>query len=196
MNRDQMLQELSKLPFMVMWSEDERAGNNVGWTEHPIWINKNGVGYYSCDEPVLFYKVIRIPDDKWNTIIAKLQDNELEFKDILNTPLIVIVDYQEVEDRDELNYCLSDLLNFPKDRNEYLYITEDGLDGPLKFKFFNDEKAFLEYIDRDYCFDAWNKMSDEDLRSWVINLNNGEKKFDFFTTITQKKIQEISRYYQ
>lgn len=120
-----MLHVLSKLPYMVMWSDDERTGKNVGWTEFPIWINNNGIGYYGCDEPEQFYKALKIPDDKWNSIISKLQHNDLQFEDIYETSLIAIIDYQEVCDKYELNYYLSDILNFPDVRNDYYYVTLD-----------------------------------------------------------------------
>ena len=85
MTRESMLNILSQVSFNVLWPDD--SWEDLDFTESPIWINNKGYGYYACDEPNVYYRVSRIPDDKWKQIRQKLTEGTLSSDDLKGTSL-------------------------------------------------------------------------------------------------------------
>ena len=160
-----MLKELHELDCRILW-----PGNweDIGFTEHQIWVNGKGYGYFACDEPNITYEVERIPDEKWKEIRDKITAGTLTIEDIEGTSLEEMVFFED--DEAFSSEWLKGLLTLPKVLGDSFYCA-DSWDGPC---FFNTKEEFLNFLRRDECDYTWEELEDEVLALWIERLHNGE----------------------
>ncbi len=160
MTREEMLKELSKIDYLELWPSDD--WDDVGFTERRIWLNNSGYGYIACDEPDIYYKITRLPDQKWRMIREKIIARRLEHEDIQETVLSKL----DLNMSEDLNEDLKGLLLLPDSIGEYFYCAV-MFDENL---FFNTEMELLESIKRTDCDVYWSDLSDDELQEWVNRL--------------------------
>lgn len=76
MTREEMLGKLKKLDFVYLWP-GKISENLIGFTEHPIWLNKEGYGYFACDESSEIMAAESISNEKWLVIRDKQGHNNI-----------------------------------------------------------------------------------------------------------------------
>lgn len=183
MTRIEMIYKLGQINYNVIWPEAD--WNDLGFTETPIWINGIGYGYFMSDEPNIFYKAIRIPDEKWKDIRIKLSKEILSFEDVQGTSLSKMC-FCESE---EYFSChrLKNLLNLPAKMDEYYYCGETVDGDPL---FFSSEEDFLRFIERTEADVTWHELDDDSLLIWCKRIFDG-KHDQGFSGYTQIDLEDI-----
>ena len=179
MIRTEMLKILHSVPFNVLWP-DTLSCDDIGFTEHPIWIDGKGYGYYFCDQPCTYYEMKRIPDKRWRDIRQKLTDDILSIKDLEGTPLMTILEDYQYDADDYICDQLLTLLNLPERTEDFFYCGFDE-DEP---HFYNSKEELVSAIsrihnDHNTC---WEELSDEQLQHWIEGLQEGgyDQGFNFY----------------
>ena len=177
MTRHELLKKLNSIKYNVLWPD--WSWKDIGFTEHPIWVNGLGYGYYSCDEPNVYYKARRIPDNKLRIIKSKLREDTLTIEDIQDTSLGKMWFCDESEESDLRQ--LKNLLALPDSLQDYYYCGE-GVDEIL---FFDSLEGFLDYFAHDYADVEWKDLGDEELALWVDRIYTGNYAdgFSFFEEV-------------
>lgn len=171
-NREEMLKVLSGIDFRFVW-----PGNweDIDFTERPIWINKNGYGYISCDEPCGNWELRSFTDEKWHEIRDKLERGSLTADDLVGSSFEDETwIWESINDSDDVCKLLKGLKNLPDKLDESFYCvsTFDGYD------FFASYEEFKESFKRDDCDYEWKELSDDVLKLWIERLNAGELEGD------------------
>ena len=169
MIREEMLRELHSLDCRIFWPGE---WDDIGYTEHQIWVNSEGYGYFSCDEPGYFYRAKSIPDDKWKLIRTKIKNGTLSNEDIEGTSLADMIFFEDESAFSE--EWINDMLSLPEKLDTYYYCA-DSWEGP---RFFSTEKELLSFLNRDWCDVYWNELGDEILALWINRLRGGALEWD------------------
>lgn len=174
-----MLLLLKHIHFNVLWPE--HSWEDIGFSESPIWIDGLGYGYYSCDQPNIYYKAARIPNGKWKQIRQKLADRTLMPEDLADTSLSKMYFCENTEEF-SCDYILS-LLALPEIMEDYYYCA----DGYGEARFFRTKEDMAIAI-RNECGNhetLWKELPDERLKIWVERLCDGkyDQGFDFFEEV-------------
>ena len=164
MDRISILNVLSKLRFCVLWPGD---WDDIGFTERPIWVCREGYGYFFDDEPCSFTTIEGITQAQVKEIKEKLAHGLLTVEDIKCSPFECINTF---DDTDYLAEILEDLAGLPDSFSDCIYCGEDS-DG---WSFFNSEVALIEAFSKDskhYNFgEKWADMDDAHLTAWYERL--------------------------
>ena len=167
MTRKEMLAILGKLKFALIW-----PGNweDVGFTEHEIWVNSIWYGYIMCDEPTQCWKGPGLGKEKWSEVKEKIDSKSLTYNDIDGTSLVEMLNaiysgYNGFENSTQLCEDLSDLAmtNYPE---RYFY----ALAMPERTLYFETDKEFKTAYERDWVDEAWEDMDDAILCEWIKRL--------------------------
>ena len=181
MTRGSMLNILSQVSFNVLWPDD--SWEDLDFTESPIWINNKGYGYYACDEPNVYYRVSRIPDDKWKQIRQKLTEGTLSSDDLKGTSL---ANTYFSEWLDEPGACerFSSLLELPERLENDFYCAEIYADEVGAFLTAEKLAVALSEVHDNYAV-RWEELSDDMLSVWVKRIKEGNYggKFDFYEIV-------------
>ena len=164
MDRDSMLNMFSKLRYCVLWPG---AWDDIGFTERPIWVCREGYGYFFDDEPCSFSIIERVTQDQVRRLKEKLADGLLTVADNEGSPFECI---NVFDDTDYLAARLVDFAGLPDEFSDCIYCGEDA-DG---WVFFNSEAALIDAFSKDsehYNFgEKWVDMDDEHLTVWYERL--------------------------
>lgn len=181
MDRKEMLDYLNQISFNVLWPHD--SWKDLGFTESPIWINNKGYGYYSCDEPNVFYKVSRIPNDQWKHIKQKQAEGSLSKDDFKDTSFENTYFFEWLDEPDSCER-FSSLLKMPDTLEDDFYCAEVYYDEVGFFSTIEEMAAALNDV-RDYYGEKWEELSDEMLSVWVERIREGQygRGFDFYETV-------------
>ena len=174
MTREEMLKELHSLDCRIFWPS---SWDDIGFTEHQIWVNSEGYGYFSCDEPNIVYKAKCIPTEKWKMIRAAIKNGLLSHDDIVGTSLADMYFFEDEESFS--NEWINQLLSLPEVLGAF-YFCADTCDGP---RFFYTEEELLDYLKRDWCDTCWNDLDDETLDLWITRLHEGALEWDIYTVV-------------
>lgn len=169
MSRDEMLKQLKALDCRVFWPD---SWDDIGFTEHQIWVNEKGYGYLACDEPNITYKAEPIATEKWQMIRSKIQEGTLSYSDIEGTSLSDMYFFED--DEAYSSEWLKGLLALPNEIANGFYCA-DSFDGPC---FFGTEEEFLDFLKRDWCDVYWDELDDENLALRIDRLNEGALEWD------------------
>ena len=163
MTREEMIALLSKVQYSIIWE----GASNVGWTEHQLWVNGKGFGYFMCDEPTQSWEGPGVGTEKWALIKEKILNGTIVYGDIKGTSIEDMLDAlwlgaYNFEDEDELSFSLAGLAktDFPAG---YFYAMET-VDGT---HYFGTKGAFQSAYERDWCDESWELMEDEFLEEWI-----------------------------
>ena len=176
MTRTEMIRKLGTIPFNVL--NPDCSWKDLGFTESPIWIDGLGYGYYYCDEPNIYYKGARIPDEIWKDIRKKLESKTLMPQDLYGTSLSKMY-FCEDEEFFSCDRMLS-LLDLPVIMGEFYYCV-DGDEDMLFFK--TKEEMVGEIQNAHYAHDTlWKELPDDLLACWIKRLCNGkyDRGFNFY----------------
>ncbi len=179
MNRNEMLNKLKTIDYSVIWPDG--SWKDIGFTEREIWVNRNGYGYFLCDEPNNeCYKLKKICDKEWKIIKIKLEENRLNKEDLSNTSFAKTFFYEEWDCYD--NQIRDGLNQLPLKMGDYFYCGETLIDGVL---FFDNENDFKNCFIRQECDIKWEELDDESLKIWISRLfhNNKQIEVPFFKTV-------------
>ena len=179
MTREEMLEILHKTDFSYIDPPSE--WKDIGFTERPIWVNASGYGYVMCDEHIECGECGEIPEEKWISILGKINEGTLRISDIEETSLFDILnewifdsllDLRDSEDEFEaISSFFSDLKNLSKEAPKHIWWLEDPLDGsPLMF--FCTKESFKKAYERDECDYSWDDLEDDMLEEWIKRLSN------------------------
>lgn len=169
MTRELMLKALSDLPFALIW-----PGNweDIGFTEREIWVNNEGYGYISFDEPTSYWEGNGLTEDEWANIKEKLIAETLEYADIQGTALEELLtdfwdDSYDFDDQECLISDLEGLLSLQNGPCNYFYsmMTISGLE------FFETENEFKSAYERDWADVSWGEIADDLLAEWIDRLS-------------------------
>lgn len=181
MTRKEMLEYLDQVSFNVLWPDD--SWDDLGFTESPIWIDNKGYGYYSCDEPNLYYKASCIPNDKWKQIRQKLAEGSLSLDDVKGTSLANMYFFEWL---DEPGFCerFSSLLELPETLANDFYLAEVCADEVGTFATVEEMAAAIHEVHDNY-FKKWKELSDDMLGVWVERIRKGiyGEGFDFYEVV-------------
>jgi len=169
MTRDEMLDKLKKIDFEYLWT-GSNLEDLIGFTEQPIWLNKMGYGYFSCDEANQIEAVESVPSDKWLLIREKIANGSISYSDIRGTSLEHIFEFEDTFVEEDYKK----LLELPEQMGNFIYCysTFEGLE------FFDNENSALEFFRRDYCEVEWDSLCDEELKSWISCLEDEDFEYD------------------
>ena len=172
MSRDEMIDKLSRLRYCVLWPGD---WEDVGFTERPIWVNKKGYGYYSCDEPCAFLQIENLSDKFICFVRQKLSDGVLVVKDLKGSPLdsspFVYVTFV---DEDYLVALLDDLAS-SSISDKRAFFCGEYMDG---WHFFETEEDLIKAFEIDYCDRSWDEMGEEEFSEWCTQLFEEEQDYE------------------
>ncbi len=172
MSRDEMIGKLSRLRYCVLWPGD---WEDVGFTERPIWVNKNGYGYYSCDEPCTFKQIENLTDEFICTVRQRLSDGVLTVEDLKGSPLDSSpFVYDTFVDEESLMSFLDDLASSLITDKRALFCGED-MEG---WSFFETEEDLIKAFEIDYCDRSWDEMDVEELSEWCSRLFEEEQDYE------------------
>ena len=175
MRRNEILAKFKTLRFCVFWPKN---WDDIGFTEHPIWVNSLGFGYYSDDEPCNFAVIKNISDRNIRDLKQKIIAHEISIEDLKSTPFSAIDTYA---DDDYMEGVMQDFLLLPDHVNGCVYCGED-FDG---WRFFTSEEELTEAFDKIDDFnggEAWKDMNDEALIRWHDRIF--DKTLDFILPLT------------
>ena len=172
MKKKDILDKLQRLRFCILW-----PGNweDVGFTERPIWINSDGFGYCSCDEPCCFFELHNCTDAFVKQIKEKLSEGELTQDDLKGSPLDVpALDFYYNEEWLESfldEYSKSTAYNCDR------VFCGEGFDC---WYFFETEEDLIQEFERLHydCFEAWENMSYSQLSAWNERLFKNTPYFE------------------
>lgn len=164
MDRNSILNLFSKLRYCVLWPG---TWNDIGFTERPIWVCREGYGYFFDDEPCSFATIRGVTQAQVKELKEKLARGLLTVSDIEGSPfgsLNLFCDSEYFSAR------LEDFAGLPDSFSDCIYCAE-GVDG---WAFFNSEAALVDAIakdGKDFNFGAkWVDMDDECLKVWYKRL--------------------------
>ncbi len=164
MSRDEMLEQLSRLRFCVLWPEN---WEDVGFTERPLWVNKKGYGFYSCDEPCTFKQIENLTPDFIRCVRQKKSDGVLTIEDLKDSPLDTSpFVYDKFVDEERIESFLDDLAASTISNKETFFCGED-MEG---WAFFETEEDLIKAFEMDCCDRSWNEMGEEELSKWCFRL--------------------------
>lgn len=164
MDRNSMLSIFAKLRYCVLW-----PGNweDIGFTERPIWICREGYGYFFDDEPCSFTTIEGVTQAQVKELKEKLARGLLTAADIKGSPFESI---NQFDDSDYFSARLEDFAGLPDSFSDCIYCGED-IDG---WTFFNSEAALVDAFAKDskhYSFgERWVDIDDEHLIAWYERL--------------------------
>ena len=164
MDRNSMLNRFSKLRYCVLWPG---IWDDIGFTERPIWVCREGYGYFYDDEPCSFTTIEGVTQAQVKELKEKLSHGQLNVEDIEGSPFESI---NVFDDTDYLAARLEDFAGLPDSFSERIYCGEDT----GGWTFFNSEAALIDAFAKDsddYNFvEKWADMNDEHLLVWYERL--------------------------
>ena len=174
MTREEMLKELHSLNCRIFWPG---AWDDIGFTEHQMWVNSKGYGYFYCDEPNTIYKARCIPAEKWKAIRSAISNDMLTSEDIAGTSLADMCFFEDEESFS--NEWVKQLLSLPEKLGAFYYCAAT-VDGPC---YFSTEKELLNFLKRDWCDTYWEDLDDETLALWITRLHKGALEWNIYTVV-------------
>ena len=164
MDRSSILNTLSRLRYCVLWPG---SWDDIGFTERPIWVCREGYGYFFDDEPCSFATIEGVTQMQVKELKEKLADGLLTVEDIEDSP------FESINIFDDLDYLaerLNDFVGLPDSFSNCIYCGEDN-EG---WSFFSSEEALIDAFAKDskhYNFgEKWIDLDDEHLMQWYNRL--------------------------
>lgn len=172
MTREKMLEKLHRLRYCVLW-----PGNweDIGFTERPIWINSDGYGYYSDDEPCRFLELQNLTDDFVKQVSERLSSGKFTLEDIKGSPLDAPSLEPYIDDEEWLASFLNEYTKSNLHNEKRVFCGED-FEG---WSFFKTEEDLIQAFAKDYDYGAfWDEMDEDKLSKWYTRLFEEEQYYE------------------
>ena len=167
MTREEMLNKLHSVEFSYI--DPLPDWEDIGFTERPIWVNAQGYGYLSDDDPAdQCWVGAAVEQNKWSEIRKKLSERTLQMDDIYGTSLVELLEEQANGCVEVENLCedLQKLLELPDTQLDCIYAM-NSVEG---WVYFASEQEFKKAYERDWCDYSWEELDDEMLVCWIEQL--------------------------
>ena len=167
MTREEMLIKLRSVEFSYI--DPLPDWEDIGFTERPIWVNAQGYGYLSADDPSDQYWIgAALEQIKWDEIRKKLSEGTLQMDDIYGTSLVDLLEEQTYGcvDVESINEDLQKILELPDSLLDCIYAM-NSIDGWI---YFASEQEFKKAYERDWCDYSWEELDEKILACWIERL--------------------------
>ncbi len=161
MTKDNMLAILNGISFRQIWPES--SWDDIGFTEGKIWVNSNGFGYYTEDEPTRVFHINLSGFGKWPEVMKQIRTGNLDSEIFTGSPIEAL--WLELGDVEFISAFLDFLVRSFENKTDF-YCAET-FDGPV---FFNALEELIRWEDDREVDTRWLELDENVLKQWVERL--------------------------